>query len=559
MLRFAPPLAILVLLGPLAFGLLSTTLPAFGYLPSLGSHTFTTQIFSDLFTTSGFYRSVCLSLMVGLITPLVSLCIVMSFLSGWLGTRVFRPVQNLISPLLALPHAAAAFGLAFLIMPSGFILRLFSPWATGSVRPPDLFIVNDPYCLSMMAGLIIKEIPFLLLVSLAALPQIERHRSFMITQSFGYGRMMGFFLTTCPLIYRQIRLAVFAVIAYAGSVVDVAIVLGPSTPSTLSVRLVQWMNDPELSFRFLASSGALIQFAIIVFSILVWLVVERIASSLLRFHVRRGTRFRSDKIIRSLFLFLIVFCATLIFSGMLLLAIWSFASFWSFPDIFPRSFTFSNWHRSLPSLTIALSNTIISGILATLLATLITLACLEREARTNKTGDTKSLILIYLPLLVPQVSFVFGLQIFFLSLNIDATMPSLIFVHLIFVLPYVFLSLSGPWRAWDTRYRSIAFGFGTSPTKVFFRLRLPMLLKPILIAMSVGFAVSVSQYLPTLLIGAGRLPSITTEAVALASGGNARTIGVYAFLQMLLPFLAFSLSLLLPTILYRNRSGMDQQ
>ena len=41
----------------------------------------------------------------------------------------------------------------------------------------------------------------------------------------------------------------------------------------------------------------------------------------------------------------------------------------------------------------------------------------------------------------------------------------------------------------------------------------------ILTAAAVGFAVSVGQYLPTLLIGAGRLPTITTEAVALASGG----------------------------------------
>lgn len=559
MLRFAPPLAILVLLGPLTFGLLATAFPAFGYFPSLGSYNFTFDIFTEFFTTAGMHRSIYMSFIVGIITPLISLIIVALFLSGWLGTRAFRPVQNIISPLLALPHATAAFGLAFLIMPSGFILRLLSPWLTGSTRPPDLFIVNDPYCLSMMAGLIIKEIPFLLLVSLAALPQLQRKHSFMLSQSLGYGRMMGFLLTTWPLLYRQIRLAVFAVIAYSASVVDVAIVLGPSTPSTLAVRLVQWMNDPDLSFRFLASSGAIIQFAIILFSIFLWFLFERLGNFVLHRLVCSGIRFRSDTFLRFFSLSLIVSCAFLIFAGMFLLVLWSFASFWSFPDIFPRSFTFSNWHRVFPSLTLAFSNTVVSGICATLLATIITLACLEREARTGNTGGTRSLLLIYLPLLVPQVSFVFGLQLFFLFLNFDATMLSLIFVHLIFVLPYVFLSLSGPWRAWDIRYRNIAFGFGTSPSRVFFRLRLPMLLKPILIAMSVGFAVSVGQYLPTLLIGAGRLPSITTEAVALSSGGDRRIIGVYAFLQMALPFIAFSLSAIVPSILFRHRSAMNQQ
>jgi hypothetical protein len=48
----------------------------------------------------------------------------------------------------------------------------------------------------------------------------------------------------------------------------------------------------------------------------------------------------------------------------------------------------------------------------------------------------------------------------------------------------------------------------------------------ILTAAAVGFAVSVGQYLPTVLIGADRLSTIATEAVALSSGGNRRIIGM---------------------------------
>jgi len=36
----------------------------------------------------------------------------------------------------------------------------------------------------------------------------------------------------------------------------------------------------------------------------------------------------------------------------------------------------------------------------------------------------------------------------------------------------------------------------------------------------VGFAVSVAQYLSTLYVGAGRLRTVTTEAVTLASGAQ---------------------------------------
>jgi hypothetical protein len=41
------------------------------------------------------------------------------------------------------------------------------------------------------------------------------------------------------------------------------------------------------------------------------------------------------------------------------------------------------------------------------------------------------------------------------------------------------------------------------------------------------------------LIGAGRLTTVTTEAVALAAGGNRRVIGVYAFMQTLLAVSGF--------------------
>jgi putative thiamine transport system permease protein len=120
----------------------------------------------------------------------------------------------------------------------------------------------------------------------------------------------------------------------------------------------------------------------------------------------------------------------------------------------------------------------------------------------------------------------------------------------------VFLSLSGPWRAFDPRYSAVAASLGASPAMIFWRVRLPMLARASLVAAAVGFAVSVGQYLPTLLIGAGRWPTLTTEAVALASGGDRRLIGIYALLQLLLPFLGFLMATLIPAMVFANRRDM---
>jgi putative thiamine transport system permease protein len=91
---------------------------------------------------------------------------------------------------------------------------------------------------------------------------------------------------------------------------------------------------------------------------------------------------------------------------------------------------------------------------------------------------------------------------------------------------------------------------------VFWEVKLPMLTRPVLTAAALGFAISVSLYLPTLLIGGGRWPTVTTEALALASGGDPRLIGATALIQALLPFLGFAVAALVPAFVFRNRRLM---
>ena len=103
---------------------------------------------------------------------------------------------------------------------------------------------------------------------------------------------------------------------------------------------------------------------------------------------------------------------------------------------------------------------------------------------------------------------------------------------------------------------TIANALGAAPDRVLWQIRLPMLLRPILTAVAVGLAVSVGQYLPTLLIGGGRVSTLTTEAVALASGGDRRAIGVYGLMQTGAALIPFALALIVPTVVWRNRKGL---
>jgi putative thiamine transport system permease protein len=556
LLTSAAPYAVFLIVGlPVIAGLAGTMLPAFGYLPALGGRAITLEWFAKLAAEPGLLRSCMLSLSSGLTATAVSVLIVMLAIAAGSGTRGFNWLTRLISPMLAVPHAAAAFGFLFLFAPSGFLVRLISPEITGWTRPPDILIPNDPMGLSLIAGLVLKEVPFLFLMALAALPQIHAAETRRVVTGFGYGRIAGFVLAVWPQLYRRIRLPVLAVLAFSVSVVDVALILGPTNPAPLAVRLVGWMNDPELSMRFLASAGAVLLVAVTALAGLIWIIVERGFARALRHESRQGRRFAQDGALRLSVLAIAGLTAVIVFAGLALLALWSVSGLWQFPDAIPQSLDLSGWANTLPQLAGPILTTIATAALASGLSLAVAVLALRRQ---DAEADSALLspVIVYMPLIVPQAAFLFGLQIFVLAASVPVSLTLLVLAHAVFVLPYMFISLSGPWQGFDRRYERIGFGLAHTSWEVFWRVRLAMMLRPLLAAFAVGFAVSVGLYLPTLLIGAGRLPTVTTEAVALASGGNRRTIGVYAFLQTLLPFMVFMFAALIPALLFTNRRAM---
>lgn len=530
-------------------------LPAFGYLPVLGGNTFHLEAWQTLWAHAGLQRSVLLSYFSGLITALVALFIVVLFLAASQGTLLDRAIRRMVSPLLAIPHAAVAFGLAFLIAPSGLLVRWASPGLTGWERPPDLLIVNDPLGLALMAGLILKEVPFLLLMSLAALPQLRPEQRVTAARSLGYAPSIAWLKCVFPALYPLIRLPVYAVIAYATSVVDMALILGPTLPPTLSVSVLTWFNDPDLNRRFMASAGAVLQLGVTLAALLTWWLGEQGVKRLCQRWLANGSRTSGATAIAFGGRALLLSVTLLAISALAGLALFSVAGFWRFPDALPGTFTLDHWLRILPSVATPLINTLSVGLAATLIAAVLVVATLEHAARYQLPA-WRAQWLLYLPLIVPQVAFLFGLVVAAESVAIRPQHALVVAGHLLFVVPYLYLSLSEAYRRLDPRWAQVALSLGVPPWRAFWQVRLPLLLAPLFTACAVSLAVSIGQYLPTLLLGGGRISTITTEAVAMASGGNRRLVAVLALLQTLLPFIGFSLALMIPRLVWAKRRQM---
>lgn len=553
-------LIILLFLAPILAGGLGSLLPAFGYFPGLGSQSFSLTAWHQFLDYPGIFDAVSLSFWVGIGAASSAFILTNIFCAAFYNRRFFNWIRRGLGPLLSVPHVSIAIGMLFLLAPSGWLFRLFSPWLTGIERPLDIAIFPDSYGLSLMLVLVVKEIPFLLMVTIGAMNEIPTRRSFKIAESMGYGRIATWVKIILPQLYGRIRLPMLAVLVFSVSVVDMALVLLPGNSPNLAMLILRWYNDPDLGFQFLAAMGAMAQTILAVGAILLWFALEKISSHLVSSFTRGGSRFLGNAFLEKAIEKLSVIIATIILCfGVLstvLLLIWSFAGRWQFPNAIPQKWSTRFWDRHLENILEVFGNSVLLASTSALVAVALSIACLEVQKRQGLKFTNQMPLLLYVPLLVPQVAFLFGIQLLSVWGRIDGAYITVIWGHLLFVLPYTFLSLVGPYQAFDSRYTHTACMLGKSELYVFFKIKLAMLLRPILVAFAVGFAVSITQYLPTLFLGAGRINSLATEAISLSSGGDRRVVGIYAFLQAVLPFIAFAIATIFPMWIYRNRLNM---
>lgn len=545
-IRFITWLVAILLAIPVLIGIVGTLLPAFNYFPPLGEYHVSLTSWSRLFNSEEFYASLKLTLITGIIAPIIALWLALSLLAWGYQRPMFQKIEKMLAPILAIPHAAIAIGLLFLLSPSGWLMRIFSPWLTGFDRPPNWITVQDPYGLSLIFALVMKEMPYLLFVMLVSLHAIDARKSLEICQTLGYRQLTIWRKVLIPQLYPIIRMPIFIVIAFSLTVVDLALVIGPNTPSTLAVTLFHWFNDPSLSKRFIASAGSIALVIIIMLVIFGWEMAHCLFTRLTKAERSNGKR----KGLTDIFLWsgTIAGLITLLsaFISLIILPIWSLTRRWRFPDSLPSSWTFDNIERAYPLLLELSTNTLIIALTATLIACFMSLLMLETKRLTASSKTHPFDWLIYVPILLPQIGFLFGLHVLLIKIDLNGTFTAITALHLMYVLPYVYLSLKGPYLAYQEDYLVQANRLSNRPWRNYLVIKLAMMKPALLTAFAIGFSVSIAQYLPTLIAGEGRYGTLTTEAVAQAASGDRKQVGSMALLQAFFPVFVFWLAHALP-------------
>jgi len=361
--------------------------------------------------------------------------------------RLWMSLQRRLPLLLSVPHAAFAVGLFFLIAPSGWLARAIAHFAQWS-SPPNWVTAQDPYALSLALALAIKESWFLLWVLAAVLGEQAVSRQMVMARSLGYSRTQSWRLILWPQLLPRLRWPVMAVFAYGLSVVDMAIILGPGTPPTLAVLIWRWLTDPDPALQARGSAASMILLIVLLASVL---AVRGLGWLLKRHQSYPGGQRKPTASRRWLKLHTPLFLVGYAVVAVLLL--WSVAQAWFFPALLPDALSLESWHQAdwAPFWT-----TLWLAIAASLL-------CLPAVLVWLEWGPKRLNALLYLPLIVPALPLVAGQYATLLHLHLDGTAVALVWSHLLWVLPYMVLTLIGPYRAFDLRLMTSARALGYAP------------------------------------------------------------------------------------------------
>jgi putative thiamine transport system permease protein len=493
---------------------------------------FDASAFAEVLAHPQFYGAFALTLFTGITSTALSLLIAILVVAN-------TPQQKSVGAMLAVPHLSLAMGLAFLIMPTGVLARLLAiPFNWSS--PPQWVTSQDPYGLSLIAALVLKETPFLVWTFASLLQRDDLRASLRgqkrVAASLGHGGLNTWVAVLLPQLLSRMRWPLVAVFAYGMTVVDMALVIGPTQPPTLAQLIWSDLNDSDGATNARGAAATLgLSFMILILS---WVV-----GTLLRFRELWARFFvpgyRSAKKSKNAFLshlwgFWRLFYACV---GILLL-IQSFSTLWPFPRLLPAAASLQSWRTVFENLS-PLLTTLWLALSTSTAAMISSVAWLETQPQRH---DRFMLLLSGTALCLPALLIALGQYKLFLAGGITGTGTALFFAHSIPVTAYAFIMLHGSYRGFDARWQAVSSGLMASRRTFLTSIKWPLLKAPLLSTWAVAFAVSVVQFVPAQLAAAGRFSTLPMEAVTLSSGGNRGLIAAYALTLAVLPLLAFTIA-----------------
>ena len=204
------------------------------------------------------------------------------------------------------------------------------------------------------------------------------------------------------------------------------------------------------------------------------------------------------------------------------------------------------WYEQLMAdvaLLDALHNSLIVGLLSTLLATIIGIMMavgLEHPgARSLRHFDGA----FVLSLVIPEIMLGVSLLLFFVTLTIPLGLMTIIIGHVVMNIPVVVLILRARLRKLDRKLTEAAYDLGASPFQVFRFVTFPLLTPAIIGAMLMAFTISLDDFIVAFFTAGPGSTTLPLRVYSMVKSGVTPEINALSTLLVVISMAGIGLSL----------------
>lgn len=185
---------------------------------------------------------------------------------------------------------------------------------------------------------------------------------------------------------------------------------------------------------------------------------------------------------------------------------------------FPLTGTTLKWYEGLsktPALLDAAWNSLVVGVSAALLSTLLGICAARAITRYRFRGQRPMQGLIMAPLVMPEIIVAVSLLIILLAVGLPLTLLTIIMGHVLVCVPYSISVLVSGFEGFDRSLEEASADLGETAFGTFRRVTLPMMTPAIISSLLVAFTISLDDFI-----------------MAFFLGGNDTTLPVYIWGQL---------------------------
>lgn len=247
----------------------------------------------------------------------------------------------------------------------------------------------------------------------------------------------------------------------------------------------------------------------------------------------------------------------LVFIPLSLILVWSFADKWAWPDLFPPELSlraFEEATRAGSNLGTSVANSLLLAIMTAVICMIVSALAARALVHHDFVGKEAFRFLSIVPFLVPSTVFGMGIQVLFLRLGFSGTIFGVALAHATVAMPYSLAIMIDVTSALGKRQEEQSQVLGATKLQTLYTVIIPSLVPGLLSAAAIAYIESMVQYFLTLIIGNGKIVSLTVQLYPYISMGDRSLSAIYAIALLLTSTIVF---LVFEAILKHFRIGEE--